>query len=83
MFSVGQKVVCIADKWQSWETRQEVSGPKNGDILKIERILVLDGLEYLVFFGDSCGYVSDKFRPLDYDFVEHILKQVTPEPIPA
>lgn len=83
MFSVGQKVVCIADKWQSYLTGEDVSGPRNGDILKIAEIFTHEGVSYLYFDGLMGGYESTKFRPLDYDFVERILKQVTPEPIPA
>lgn len=84
MFSVGQKVVCIADKWLDWYSKKETNGPKNGDILTVRKVMVVEGLEYLIFTGpDEAGYVSDKFRPLDYDFVERILKQVTPKPIPA
>lgn len=81
---IGQRVVCIDG--ESWHQKKKflgiipwkknMPGPKTGDILKITGF---NPSGYLRFKGwdHIGGYESTYFRPLDEDFAEETLKNIT------
>ncbi len=82
MFKVGQKVVCIKEFEGVYEGFPELSMrnklPVKGCIYTILEICA-DGYLALVGFSYSGIYDPNKFRPLDYDFVEEVIEQVKPK----
>ena len=62
---IGQKVECIASggEWIN-EYEKEMQGPKQGDILIIKGISLIDGLTYLIFHEWPDWYDSKMFKPI-------------------
>ncbi len=90
MFEVGQKVVCVQrrgfwykkrPKWKDFLFgRKKVPGPKEHEIVTINAVHVTG---YLGFreYAFSGFYDPGAFRPLDYDFVEPVIKMVNERPV--
>lgn len=75
MFRVGQKVVCIDDS-SGWASKQKLL-TKN-ETYTIEYVNKVNG--DIKVYGIYGEWNNSRFRPLDYDFVEEVIKQVKPQP---
>ena len=89
MFRVGQKVVCINGSgwdqtkgrfWGLWKRKVKVLGPSKGEVclildIKPDGYLGIKGYERIGY------YQPEGFKPLDYDFVEKVIKNVKPEKV--
>lgn len=85
-FKVGQKVVCIRENWETVagpHKGRSGFGPKKHDIVEISGLHNYKGDVYLIFieYGDKDAFTPKNFRPLDYDFVEEVIKQVKPQEV--
>ena len=76
-FKVGEKVVCIEDDSLCVNDFTIMPSPNVGDIVEIIEISKTG--EWLTFieYDYNFEYDASKFRKLDYDFVEEVIKQVT------
>ena len=83
MFKTGQKVVCTYSEWKNHKEPTPSFAPKKNEIYNITKInRRLSGI-YLILQECSSLYEwsAKYFRPLDYDFVEEVIRQVTEKPI--
>ena len=87
-FKVGQKVVCIKEDNVCTCCNSLLRGPKKHDVITIRCFFSDGGVgfeEYDIFkhngISHNLGWPIENFRPLDYDFVEEVIKQVKPETI--
>lgn len=85
MFRVGEKVACLisfSGKAQYGCSNYQVPHPKKGKIYIISHIEVAHNKYWVGVVGFPAGlYSALRFRKIDYDFVEEIIKQVKEEPI--
>lgn len=85
MYTVGEKVVCIADSWRLFYGSVEIGpafGPKKGEVLVVTDVYHTYGHEYLGLLGWPDGaFCALKFRKLHDDTVSRIIAQVTEKPV--
>lgn len=81
-FKVGQKVVCIDGvnriTTSGPDKGREGFGPKPHQIVKVS-LINDEGFIGFDEYGNQELFDPAFFRPLDYDFVEEVIKQVTPK----
>lgn len=79
-FKVGQEVVCI--KEGKWNNKNNINMPKHPYYGCIYTIVLILENGYLTFNEfPKAAYNYEEFRPLDYAFVEEVIKQVQPETV--
>tara|TARA_R100000781_G_scaffold113591_1_gene82414 strand:+ start:13677 stop:13958 length:282 start_codon:yes stop_codon:yes gene_type:complete len=87
-FKIGQKVVCV-EKLEFYQLEFDlgVRYPVVGEIYTIRNFykgylrfveIVNPKINYIEGFNEV-AFIPDKFRPLDYEFVEEVIKQVKPQ----
>jgi len=89
-FKIGEKVVSLKSfEYTDFDIEYGVKHPKKGDILTIRDVEFESGemclrfeeiinpvLDYLESKGEGL-YVSYRFRKLDYEFAENLLKEIS------
>lgn len=84
MFSVGERVVCIADWWDILIQSKHDSkiDPKKHEVCVIKGIYdTREGVFFEIAGYEGTMYCSTRFRKLDYDFVEEVLKLIQERPV--
>lgn len=86
-FRVGQRVVCISNMANKPHENSGIVEDKAHFLVEVDEIYTIEAIEYdedgewlLLVEVPGWQFESTEFRPLkmDYDFVEEIIKQVTP-----
>lgn len=81
MFKQGQKVVFVGFETCDYG----ITPPEIGSIFTISNSIEFEGNPYVYWEVHECliAFKQKTLRPLDYDFVEEVIAQVSPKPVEA